>query len=465
MRQEARIEIWPARHGPGTRTRTLVAAALAGVVIAACGGTPAPSGGGGTSGTSTTLKPAGNVYFLSTQGQPVDEAQNMRQQVLAGFNGQVTFDSAPTSTQDIQTVQAQAQAGKGTVDVLGFLHGEMSTVQKTDALEDLTPLLQRLEKTRQFDPKLVQLGKLGTSKQYYIPWMQATYFMVANKTALQYLPKGANVNSLSYDQLVQWAANAEKATGQKLFGLPANTATGGGLVKRFVQGYLMPAYTGTEVTGFKSQGAVQAWQMMRRLWQHTSPQSPTYSIMQTPLLSGEVQIAWDHQARLIQALNQTSQFVAFPAPRGPKGLGYEPVVAGLAIPKTAPNKNGAEELIDHLTRPANQVKTAGVLAFFPTVANAKISGSQAGLAAEAQVTAKQSGAPNTVPALLPVGLGTQGTPFDNVYNTTFERIVLRDENIQTVLDDEATKLQQLLIQAGAPCWPPDKPSSGPCQIA
>src|SRR5205823_4438963 len=131
-----------------------------------------------------------------------------------------------------------------------------ATVQKANDLEDLTPLVQQLEKSRQFDPKLVQLGKLGTSKQYYIPWMQATYFMVANRSALQYLPKGASVDSLSYDQLIQWAANAQKATGQKLFGLPANTATGGGLVKRFVQGYLMPAYTGTEVTGFKSPGAV-----------------------------------------------------------------------------------------------------------------------------------------------------------------------------------------------------------------
>jgi multiple sugar transport system substrate-binding protein len=453
-----------ARGGRGTVA--VVTAALAALVVAACGGTPAPSGGSTSGSTSPSSAPAGSVYFLSTQGQPVNEAQNMRQQVLAGFNGQVTFDSANPSSQQIQTVEAQAQAGKGTVDVLGFLHGEMATVQKAGELQDLTPLMQRLQKSRNFDPKLVQLGKLGTDKQYYVPWMQATYFMAAAKSALQYLPKGASVNSLTYDQLVQWAANAQKATGQKLVGLPANTATGGGLIKRFIQGYLLPSYTGTEVTGFKSPEAVQAWQEMKRLWQYTSPQSPSYSTMQAPLLSGEVQIAWDHQARLIQALNQTGQFVAFPAPRGPKGLGYEPVVAGLAIPKTSPNKKGAEQLIDYLTRASNQVKTTNVLAFFPTVSGAKVqSGSQPGLAAEAQVTAKLTSASGTVPAQLPVGLGAQGTPFDNVYNTTFERIVLRNENIQTVLEDEAAKLQQLLNQAGAPCWPPDKPSSGPCKIA
>src|SRR2546427_6346363 len=206
------------KQPPRLFSRRLIATVAGSLLLAACGGTPAPSGGAGTSGTNTS-KPAGSVYFLSSQGQPVDEAQNMRQQVLAGFNGQVTFDSSNTSTQDIQTVQAQAQAGKGTIDVLGFLHGEMATVQKANDLENLTPLLQQLEKSRQFDPKLVQLGKLGTGKQYYIPWMQATYFMVANRGALQYVPKGASVNNLSYDQLVQWTANAEKATSQKLFGL------------------------------------------------------------------------------------------------------------------------------------------------------------------------------------------------------------------------------------------------------
>ena len=42
---------------------------------------------------------------------------------------------------------------------------------------------------------LMELGKLGTGQQQYIPWMQATYVMVANKQALQYLPAGADVNS------------------------------------------------------------------------------------------------------------------------------------------------------------------------------------------------------------------------------------------------------------------------------
>ena len=52
---------------------------------------------------------------------------------------------------------------------------------------------------------LIELGKLGTANQVYIPWMQATYVMAAKKEALQYLPAGADVNALTYAQLKDWA--------------------------------------------------------------------------------------------------------------------------------------------------------------------------------------------------------------------------------------------------------------------
>lgn len=56
-------------------------------------------------------------------------------------------------------------------------------------------------KDRRFSQTFVNLGKMGTANQLYIPWMQATYIMVANRQALQYLPAGANVNTLTYTQL------------------------------------------------------------------------------------------------------------------------------------------------------------------------------------------------------------------------------------------------------------------------
>jgi multiple sugar transport system substrate-binding protein len=209
------------------------------------------------------------------------------------------------------------------------------------------------------------------------------------------------------------------------------------------------------------------WQMLRRLWAVTNPQSTTYSQLQDPLQSGDVWFGWDHQARLKDALEKLpDQFMTVPAPRGPKGLGYMSVVVGLAIPKTAPNKAGAEALIDYLTQSKTQIAAGAALSFFPVVEGVKLNGSQVPpyLNAEAGVAAKYAASKNSVVSLLPVGLGSKGDQFTLVYQDTFTRIILRNEDIQAVLNDEAGKLQDLLNQAQAKCWPPDPASSGTCQI-
>jgi multiple sugar transport system substrate-binding protein len=437
-----------------------VAAILAG---AACGGTPAPAG------TPAAGQPAnvGNVEFLSSQGAPANEGQKMNNQVLTGFNGHADFVSGATAAQDIDKITAEQKAGKGTVDLLALQHGDFATLGASDALTDLTPLLHRLQKDRQFPQALLDYGRLGTQKQYYIPWLQATYMMAVNKKALQYLPKGADVNNLTYDQLVAWGQSIQKATGERMIGLPAAPGTQASLLHRFLQGYAYPSYTGTEVTAFKSPDAVKMWQMLRSLWAVTNPQSTTYSQLQDPLLSGDVLLGWDHQARIQNALQQQpTQFIAVPAPRGPKGLGYMSVVVGLAIPKTAPNQAGAEALIDYLTKSSAQVAASAAIGFFPTVEGVKVTGSDAPawLNAESAVAAKYASAKNTVVALLPVGLGNKSDQFTLAYQDTFTRIILRNEDIQTVLTDEASKLQTLITAAAAPCWPPDAASSGPCQI-
>jgi multiple sugar transport system substrate-binding protein len=432
------------------------------ILLVACGGTPAAP-----ASTQGETKSAGHVVFQSSQGQPVNEAEGMRGQVLKGFNGTADFSSNLTDSEITSKVVAEKQTGKSSFDVIAMTAGTFPTLQAADALEDLTPLVQKLEKDRKFNAKLLQYGKLGTQRQYYIPWIQATYVLVANKKAMQYLPKGADANNLTYDQLVTWGENMQKATGEKKLGLPAAPGSRGGLYHRFLQGYAYPSYTGTEVTGFKGPAGVQMWQMMKRLWAVTNAQSTNYASMQDPLQNGEVWVAWDHQARVKDALNNMGdQFQVFPAPSGPKGLGWMSAVVGVGIPKNAPNRAGAEALIDYLTRSQNQVKTGAVLSFFPVLEGVKLTGSgvPAYLAAESVAAEKYNTNKKAVTALLPVGLGAKSDEFNKAYQDSFARILLRNEDIATVLNDQAAQLQKLLNDQKAPCWPPDAASSGPCQI-
>jgi multiple sugar transport system substrate-binding protein len=328
-------------------------------------------------------------------------------------------------------------------------------------LEDLSDLATKL-KDRNIPSASMDLGKMGSDKQYYIPWMQATYIMAANKKALEHLPAGADVNKLTYDQFKEWAANIQTATGERKLGLPGGP---NGLIHRLFQGYLYPAFTGRNITEFRSDDAVQMWTYFKDLWQYANPQSASYEFMQEPLLSEEVWLAIDHTARLINAVNERpDDFVLAPAPSGPKGLAYMPVLAGLAIPKGAPNRAGAEALIEYMTKPETQILTLREVAFFPVVQADMPTNLSKGVSMEAVAVAQQTNAENALPSLLPVGLGAKGGEFNKVFIETFQRIVLKNEDIKTVLDEEAQNMQTVINDTKAACWAPDPPSDGPCQV-
>jgi multiple sugar transport system substrate-binding protein len=404
---------------------------------------------------------AGNVVFLSNQLAQVSEIDQVRKTLLKGFPGDVDYVTPPVGQGQVwfNRIQAEARAGKGTVSLLGGLHGDYLTVQQY--LTDLTPLAKQLRKAG-IPADLMNLGKLGTKKQYYIPWMQATYIMVANKQALKYLPKGAKLNNLTYVQLRQWARNIKTKTGQARFGMPAGT---NGLINRFFQGYLLPSFSGGVVTTFRSQGAINGWNYLKSLWAFTHPQSLTYNFMQDPLLSGEVWVAWDHVARLTNALKaRGNDFVAFPVPRGPKGRGYMPVLAGLAIPKTAPNPSGAKQLIRFMDGIGVQAKTLGAVGFFPVVGGRLSTRLGQGLLSMNAAVRRMQRSPGAVKSLLPIGLGAEGGNFSKIYVDTFTRIVVKGENARKVVNDEAPQLQAIMDKTGAKCWAPDPPSSGPCHV-
>jgi multiple sugar transport system substrate-binding protein len=404
---------------------------------------------------------ASGILMVSTQFTPVNEATAFRS-ILSSAPVSVNFltgDAGALTTQ----LESEEQAHHVTISLFAGLHGDFAPFVSKGLLQDVTPLLKSLSK-RKFPKSFVKLSMMGSkTKHYYIPWMQATYVLAINKKALKYLPKGANVNALTYDQWIQWGKNMAKGTGRRLVGLPAGPT---GLIHRFIQGYLYPSFTGSAgVVQFKSAAAAKMWQKVKDLWAVTNPDSTNYNFMQDALLSGSVWVAWDHVARLINAVTQQPKnFILVPAPTGPKGLGYLLVIGGLAIPKGAPNTKAAQKLIVFLTQPYAQINVLTSLAFFP-VTNAKIPKVlPAGIRLEALAVQKQAHARHTIPALLPVGLGTQGGAFNKVYLDTFHRIILNGESISSVLNDEGHQLQTILSSSGAGCWPPDPPSKGPCQV-
>lgn len=396
-----------------------------------------------------------DVLFWSTQAKPVEEAQAMREQVLSGSDDAIDYqpnDAGPWLTR----LNAELQAGSGSIGVLGALHGNFSAMNPDD-LVDLDDLgLASASET------FNTLAQLGTDNAQYIPWMQASYIMAANKQALEHLPDGADIDALTYDQLIAWAANVHEATGEPKFGFPAGPK---GLKHRFFQGYLYPSYTDGVVRTFASDEAVTAWEKFAELWEHTNPASTNFSFLQEQLLSGDAWIVFDHTSRLAQAFNERpDDFVAFPAPAGPSGRGFMPVIAGIAIPRTAPDMDQAKALVSYMMQPETQIATLRATNFFPVVDVALPDDLPPSVQAAGAAVAKMSASPDANPGLLPAGLGDKGGDFNRVFVDTFERIILARQPIRRVLDDQKKQLAKIMEETGAPCWAPDAPSEGACPV-
>jgi multiple sugar transport system substrate-binding protein len=141
-----------------------------------------------------------------------------------------------------------------------------------------------------------------------------------------------------------------------------------------------------------------------------------------------------------------------------------PVLAGLAVLKGAADMSAAVTLIDYLTQPQTQIVTARSVGFFPVVKAELPPDLEPGLKMGAAAIEKMESAKDALPALLPIGLGQRGGEFDKVFMDTFQLVVLRGQKPRAVLDREAETLKRLMTETGAPCWQPDPPSTGACQV-
>lgn len=425
------------------RTGALAGAAgLSAPALAACGGF-GESGGEG-----------GKLVFMSTQFKPVEEGERFRKILVRAHQGGVDYIAADSAA-FTSRLQAEQQAKKVSVNLIGGLYGDLAPYAP-DGLEDLTDVAEKLS-DRDYPADVLELAKFGTDKTYFIPWMQATFILAVNKKALEYLPSGADVNALTYDQFLAWARAGRAKHGRPVFGLPAGPK---GLLHRFFQGYLYPSFTGGQITTFRSDEAVQMWEYLKELWRNCVPASTRFEFMQEPLAGGDVQVGWDHVARLVGAPAQNPEgFVMVPAPAGPEGRGYMPVLAGLAIPKGAPRKDDAIQLIQDLSKPEIQIEVLRQNAFFPAVKAEVPEDLPPAVRLEAKAVDAQQNSSDALLSLAPVGLGAGEPELSKVFRDSFGAIVLRGENIRSTLDKQGAALQKLLDAAKVPCWRPD-PDSG-----
>lgn len=443
-----------------------------GLIASACGSSDSADSGTTAEGSDTTTAsgeaaPEVDVSdvkatILAEQLNEVTEAEAIRSELLSSWGGESDYVAVEENVL-IERVLAENEAGKGSADMVVALHGAFPTLAEADALVDLSDLEPELLEAG-VPASYIELGRLGGDKLLYVPAIQANFMMVAKKDAVDYLPEGAEIDSLTWQQLGEWGANINEETGSKRIGFGAAEQ---GLIHRMIQGSLYPSYTGGMVTTFNSPEAVTMWEDFSTVWNDgVNPAATNYQQLQEQLLSGDVWIAFDHQARLIDALEAApDEYVAFPAPSGPEGAGYMPVVGGLGISAASENPDAMKEMIRLWMSDQGQQTISTATGFFGTTAAAAEADLSPAGKIQAETGALVANQPNGVTALLPVGLGDRSGEFSKIYRDTFTEIVIGGKDPQEVLDAQTPILQELLDDTGAPCWSPDPVSDGPCQIS
>ena len=127
---------------------------------------------------ATGMAQAQGVLFWSTQASPVNEQQAMRDKVLNNAPQAVEFISnqeGPYFTR----LNAEIQAGKGQIAVLGALHGQLASNAKD--LHDVSQLAKDLK----ISPNFMKLGNFTDADQAPYPFIECvqTIFSVDGHNA------------------------------------------------------------------------------------------------------------------------------------------------------------------------------------------------------------------------------------------------------------------------------------------
>lgn len=398
----------------------------------------------------------GMVNFASTQLHPASEREFIVSK-LAEFTKETGIKVnflALSYTEILSRVEAEQKTGKISIGLVADLQGGLYLLASKGFLQDLSDVKFS---GRTFIPTLEKYA-FADGKKIFIPWLQATYVMVVNKKAFNYLPAGLSKDDVingtekwTYEKLYEWAKKIYEETGQPSLGFPMGPK---GLWHRFLHGYIYPSFTGAQAIKFDSVRAVEMWNYLKKLFKYIHPASSTWDQMSEPLLRGEVLIAWDHTARIKDAIVQKpDDFVVVPVPAGPMGRGYIIVLAGLAVPNGA-NTEESLKLADFLTSPSVQVEILKKVGFFPVVKEAIGVIPEGALKVLAKGVVNQSSTKDSVVAFIP-NLGPKGGEFTETYRLAFRRIVMNGEDPEKVVKELGEKIRKMFKETKSTLPEPD----------
>jgi multiple sugar transport system substrate-binding protein len=299
---------------------------------------------------------------------PPEEQEFVINEVLKPFGEENGVKVALSIFQDedlLARQKVQSATGNQTTDIVIAYASRFTDWVNAGYVEDLTSVVAGWT-DRTFSPGINSMAVIN-GKQYFVPIASDVYLLCANQKAMKYLPSGADVQDLTWNEFADWAnaiARGENEGKVAVTGVPQKALIYqvGGMGLSFGAGF----------PDVSSAGAIEAWKIMIKMRGAFTPTVATYDNPKDPMKRGEAWLTWAHVADVGDIYKSNpSQYVIAPVPKGPEGKGSIAGTQGFAIPVNSPNRDVAIKLIEYMTRPDIMLKLArGAGGWIPPVSEA-----------------------------------------------------------------------------------------------
>ncbi|MCK5128817.1 MAG: extracellular solute-binding protein [Clostridiales bacterium] len=374
--------------------------------------------------------------------QPLEQ-QFIREEVLPEFEAAtgVTVNLEVVSGNDIlDMLEAQKASGEWATDVVMTHSGDMP---KYIGFEYVTPLNDLLA---DMDITILEAFNGSTSEggnTYYIPISADVYLTIANNKALPYLPAGADMETLTWEQYKEWAIAMAVGEGTPRVAFPAEPVT----AVVYQMGGIGLSY-GAGFPEINTDGLKSAWGLVGEMMAADAilEASFNYGNPIDMMKSEEAWLSFYHMVPVGEVYSSApAKFTIGPAPAGPVGNGTIAGAWGIGITAGTEKKSAADDFVKFITSEKILYKiSAGTGGFIPPVEEViEVLGNEpTDEVIKKGLGTLNAGIPHGVPGSNYQDWGAVKTVYDEVFQKLWD-----DDGVVDVafLDTQQAKLEALLL--------------------
>jgi len=371
-----------------------------------------------------------------------EEQQYVREEVLTAFEEETGIIVELEVVENIQDMmEAQKSSGEWVSDVVITHSGDMTKYISNGYVQSLNSVLDGMDIT------VLPAFNESTSadgETYYIPISADVYLVIANNKALDYLPAGVDLNSITWEQYKDWAIAMAEGEGMPKTAMPALAVKS----MCYQMGGIGLSYGG-DFADINSDAMVEAWGLVGEMIAANAIVETSFSYGD-PVDLMKAEDAWlsfHHMGPVGQVYaSAPAQFTIAPAPAGPEGNGSIAGAWGMGITAGTENVDAAQAFVEYMASPDVLYKvTQGIGGTIPPVQEVvDVLGSEpADEVVKMGLITLEAGIPHGVPAADYTDWGAVKT----VYDETFKKL-WDDEGVVDVdfLAAQQTALEALLVQ-------------------